>query len=108
MLIGPSNGQFQQDLLRLLHQEKMPPSMFLAITFQNSVWVCFQIEGIKAQINRFRANIRAFSDVTCCSEQEANSPLMHCAIAEAMKCLWPGAYREDVYKQSMRTFRGLQ
>jgi hypothetical protein len=108
MFIGALNGQFQQDVVQLLHQEQMPPSKFLAITIQNKIWLCFQVEGTEMQISRFRANILALPGVTYCSEQTVNSPLTRCAIADAMKWLLPGTHRENMYKQSTRTFRGLQ
>jgi hypothetical protein len=108
MFIGALNGQFQQDVLQLLHQEQVPPSMFLAITIQNKIWLCFEIEGTKMQISRFKANILALPGVTYYSEQEANSPFMRCAIADAMKWLLPGTHRENMNKPSTRTFRGLQ
>jgi hypothetical protein len=89
MFIGALNGQFQQDVLQRLHQEQMPPSMFVAITVQNRIWLCFQIEGTEMRISRFRAEILALPGVTCCSEQEVNAPLMRCTIADAVKWLLP-------------------
>ena len=108
IFIGALNSRFQQDVLQLLHQEQMLPSMFLTIAIQNKSWLCFQIGGTEMQISRFRANILAFPGVTYCSEQELNSPLMRCAIADAMKWLLPGTHRENMNEPSTRTFRGLQ
>jgi len=108
MLIGALSSRFQQDVLQLLHQEQMPPSMFLAIAIQNKMWLCFRIGGTEMQISRFRASILAFPGVTCCSEQELNAPLMRCAFADAMEWLLPGNLRENTNRPSTRTFRGLQ
>jgi hypothetical protein len=105
---GALNSRFQQDVLQLLHQEQIPPSMFLTIAIQNNIWLCFQIGGTEMQISRVRANILAFPGVTYCSEQELNSPLMRGAIADAMKWLLAGTHRENMNKPSTRTFRGLQ
>jgi len=105
---GALNSRFQQDVLELLHQEQMRPSMFLAIAIENRSWLCFQVGGTEMQISRFRANILALPGVTCCSEQELNSPLMRSAMADAMKWLPPRTHRGNVNEPSTRTVRGLQ
>jgi hypothetical protein len=87
MYVGRTGHRFQSRLLQLLEQQEITTLAFVSIKIDELIWVMFQVEGSCARVIRLHAKILGLHGVDLCTEQQAASPYIQEAAADAIGLL---------------------
>lgn len=108
MYMGRTGHRFQSRLLQLLEQPEISTAAFVSIKLDELIWVMFQVEGPCARVLRLHTKILGLHGVDLCTEQQAASPYIQKAAADAIGHLKFATNLKIGPDRETRTLRGLQ